>query len=82
MLVLNTNQSIDMNLIPYWSSCLLHVQWCDNFRYLYQVKSNTLLILRHLSVQENINMKHIHTTDGRQVNLHNVYITNSNPVDL
>jgi len=36
----------------------------------------------HLSVQEEVNMKYIHTTDGKQVNLHNVYSTYNNQVDL
>ena len=41
-----------------------------------KVKSNSSLSLRHLSVQEDVTMKYIHTTDGRQVTLHNVYNTN------
>jgi hypothetical protein len=33
-----------------------------------QVKSNTLLSLGHLNVQEDVKMRYIHTTDGRQIN--------------
>jgi hypothetical protein len=40
-----------------------------------KVKSNSSLSLRNLSVQENVKMKYIHTTDGRQVTLHNAYNT-------
>ena len=38
--------------------------------------------IRHINVQEDVNMKYIHTTDGRQVNLHNAYSTYDKLVDL
>jgi sarcosine oxidase delta subunit len=54
----------------------------ENWIHTSQCKSNTLLSLRHLNVQEDVNMKYIHTTDGRQVNLHNAYSTYDELVDL
>jgi hypothetical protein len=35
----------------------------ENWIHTSQCKSNTLLSLRHLNVQEDVNMKYIHTTD-------------------
>ena len=58
--------------VAYRSPSVIHL-FRENFHYSIEkaIKSsrvNFFLSLRHISVQDDVSMKYIHTTDGRQVN--------------
>jgi len=45
-----------------------------------KVKVKFFIMPQTQEVQEDVNMKYLHITDGRQINLHNAYCTYNNQV--